>query len=203
MRKWVYVPMMTFFLLLTACGGTEKGEMTDLRSRYYDMSGCVMEADVFCEQAGLEWEAVLKCEYVPDGKSTVEVLSPDTIAGVRAVFTDTDWRLEYEGNSLNAGALSCESISPALCLPHIMNALREGWLLEENEEEWNDVPCLRLVVDQSGQEGKIISTVWLRKDDGTPLRGEIAVDGENVLTAEFTSFQFYDTIADKHEQNGA
>ena len=30
--------------------------------------------------------------------------------------------------------------------------------------------------------------------DGTPLRGEIAVDGEIILTAEFTSFSFYDTI---------
>ena len=76
-----------------------------------------------------------------------------------------------------------------------MNALRDGWLLEENKETWDDVPCLRITVDQSGaQDGKIVSTVWLRQDDGTPLRGEIAVDGENILTAEFTSFAFCDTI---------
>ena len=50
-------------------------------------------------------------------------------------------------------------------------------------------------MDQSGvQDGKIVSAVWLRLDDGTPLRGEISVDGENILTAEFTSFAFYDTI---------
>ena len=68
-------------------------------------------------------------------------------------------------------------------------------VLEENEETWNEVPCLRITVDQSGsQDGKIISTVWLRQEDGTPLRGEIAVDGEIILTAEFTSFAFYDTI---------
>ena len=57
------------------------------------------------------------------------------------------------------------------------------------------MPCLRVTVDQSGtQDGKIVSTVWLRQDDGTPLRGEIAVDGEIILTAEFTAFSFYDTI---------
>ena len=33
--------------------------------------------------------------------------------------------------------------------------------------------------------------------DGTPLRGEIAVDGEIILTADFTSFSFYDTIQDQ------
>ena len=84
-----------------------------------------------------------------------------------------------------------------------MNALRDGWLLEENPEEWNETPCLRLSVDQSGlQDGKIVSTVWLRQEGGTPLRGEIAVDGEIILTADFTSFAFYDTIGHT-EEDGA
>ena len=52
------------------------------------------------------------------------------------------------------------------------------------------------------QDGKIVSTVWLRQEDGTPLRGEIAVDGEIILTADFTSFAFCDTI-ESTEENGA
>ena len=196
MRGWKCVPMIALCLLLTACGGTgEERDAADLRDRYHDMTGCSMEATVTCDQNGAEWTAELKCEYVPGGESTVEVLSPETIVGVKAVLRDTDWYLEYEGMSLDAGALSREEISPAVCLPRLMNALRDGWLLEENEETWNEVPCLRVTVDQSGtQDGKIVSTVWLRQDDGTPLRGEIAVDGEIILTAEFTAFSFYDTI---------
>ena len=125
----------------------------------------------------------------------VEVLAPEPVAGVKAVVSGSDLQLEYEGERLNAGALSQEEISPALCLPRLMDALRDGWLLEENEESWNDIPCLRLCVDQTGlQNGKIVSTVWLQQEGGTPLRGEIAVDGEIILTAEFTSFAFYDTI---------
>ena len=196
MRGWKCVPMIALCLLLTACGGTgEERDAADLRDRYHDMTGCSMEATVTCDQNGMEGTGELKCEYVPGGESTVEVLSPETIVGVKAVLRDTDWYLEYEGKSLDAGALSREEISPAVCLPRLMNALRDGWLLEENEETWNEVPCLRVTVDQSGtQDGKIVSTVWLRQDDGTPLRGEIAVDGEIILTAEFTAFSFYDTI---------
>ena len=123
---------------------------------------------------------------------------------VKAVLRDTDWYLEYEGKSLDAGALSREEISPAVCLPRLMNALRDGWLLEENEETWNEVPCLRVTVDQSGtQDGKIVSTVWLRQDDGTPLRGEIAVDGEIILTAEFTAFAFCDMMEHQGESGSA
>lgn len=198
MRKKAYVPMMALCLLLSGCGGTGEAEAADLRDRYHDMAGCTMEATVVCDQEGLEWEASLRCGYVPGGESTIEVLAPETIAGVKAVLDEDAWRLEYEGDCLNAGTVSREEISPAACLPRLMSALRDGWLLEENEETWNDVPCLRLTVDQSGaQDGKIVSTVWLRQDDGTPLRGEIAVDGEIFLTAEFTSFTFYDTIEDQ------
>ena len=187
--------MMALCLLLTGCGGPGETDAADLRDRYHDMTGCTMEAAVVCDQEGLEWEAALRCDYVPGGESTVEVLAPETIAGVKAVLDEDTWRLEYEGDCLNAGAVSQEEVSPAACLPRLMNALRNGWLLEENEETWNEVPCLRLTVDQSGtQDGKIVSTLWLRQDDGTPLRGEIAVDGEIFLTAEFTSFVFYDTI---------
>ena len=133
-----------------------------------------------------------KCEG-----NLLEVLEPETIAGVKAKLSDTDWSLEYEGNVLNIGPLSDEEISPVASLPRLMNALRDGWLLEENQEKWGEVPCLRITVDQSGvQDGKILSTLWLRQDDGTPLRGEISVDGEIILTAEFTSFAFYDTIKD-------
>ena len=197
MRHWKCVPMMTLLLLLlAACGGGEgETEAADLRDRYHDMAGCSMEARVSCDQEGLAWEAELRCGYVPGGESVVEVLSPETIAGVRAVLSEPDWRLEYQGENLNAGTLSDEEISPAACLPRLMSALRDGWLLEENEEPWNEVPCLRLTVDQTGvKDGKILSTLWLRQDDGTPLRGEIAVDGEIILTADFTSFSFYDTI---------
>ena len=200
MRKGICVPMIALCLLLTACGGTGEESTVDLRSLYHDMTGCTMEATVTCDQEGLEWEATLRCDYVPEGETVVEVLAPETIAGVKAVVSDSDWQLEYEGERLNAGTLSQEEISPALCLPRLMNALRDGWLLEENEESWNDVPCLRLSVDQSGlQDGKIVSTVWLRQEDGTPLRGEISVDGEIILTAEFTSFVFYGTINDQSE----
>ena len=46
----------------------------------------------------------------------------------------------------------------------------------------------------TAEDGKIVSTLWLRQDDGTPLRGEIAVEGEIILTADFTDFSFYDTL---------
>ena len=199
MRKWMCVPMMTLCLLLVGCaGGTGAGEEADaaaLRAPYANMTGCEMEAEIVWSEGDQEWRAEVRCEYVPDGETTVEVLSTETIAGVRAVVTGEDLKLEYEDLCLGAGTLSSQQVSPMACLPRLMSALRDGWLLEENREDWNEIPCVRLTVDQSGsQDGKILSTLWLNTADGTPVRGEIAVDDEIILTADFTGFSFYDTM---------
>ena len=187
--------MIALCLLLSACGGAGEAGAEALREPYQEMAGCSMEADISCDQGGLAWEARLLCDYVPGGESAVEVLAPETIAGVRAVLDGESGALEFQGEALDVGRLSGEAVSPAACLPALMDALRDGWLLEENEEDWNGTPCLRLCLDQTGPEGgKIVSTLWLRREDGTPLRGEIAVDGAQILTAEFTSFSFCDIL---------
>lgn len=198
MRKWTCVPMITLCLLLVACGGSggsENQDAAELRGPYHDMTGCTMEAVVSWTQDDQLWEGTLRCDYVPGEPATVEMLAPESIAGVKAVLDKELLRLEYEELCLNAGPLSDQDISPMAALPRLMSALGDGWLLEENQETWDEIDCLRIAVDQSGQQdGKILSTIWLRLEDGTPLRGEIAVEDEIILTAEFTSFTFYDTI---------
>ena len=201
MRGWICVPMITLCLLLCGCGGTGEtvSEAEAARQPYQNMTGCAMEAEVTC---GADPETLLtftlRCDYVPEGESTVEVLSPETAAGIKALVDGETMRLSYEDLVLNAGTLSSEEISPAACLPRLMSALRNGWLLEENEETLDDVPCLRLSLDETGENGgKIVSTLWLRQEDGTPLRGEIAVDGEIILQARFTEFTFGDIISDQ------
>jgi len=159
--------MIALCLLLCGCGKQTAEPAADLRSVYQEMSGCEMTAEVTCEQSGLEWSATLHGTYVPGGESTVEVLEPLELAGVRAVIREDGWTLEYGDLCLDAGTLTEEAVSPATAL------------------------------DQTGaSDTDIVTTVWLRQADGTPFLGEIAVDGETILTVRFTAFGFCDTIAD-------
>lgn len=199
MRKWLCVPMM-MALLLSGCGAGETKETTadTLRGLYREMSGCTMEALVRCDQEGLEWEGSLACQYLPGGESTVEVLAPEEIAGVKAVVREEDWSLAYEGEILNTLPVTEEELSPAVCLPRLMDALREGWLLEEGRETWAEKDFLRFRLDQTGQgEGKIISTLWLDSSDGTPVYGEVALEETTLFTVEFTAFSFCDIMSDQ------
>ena len=189
------VPMIALCLLL--CGCKEQAEETDIRAAYREMSGCELTMKVVCGEAQREWAATLQCHYAPEGESTVEVTEPLELAGVRAVLREADWSLEYSDLCLNIGPLSAEQISPATVPVRMLNALREGWLLEQNDESREGVPCTRLALDQTGaSDTDIVTTVWLRQADGTPFLGEIAVDGETILTVRFTKFGFCDTITD-------
>ena len=189
------VPMIALCLLL--CGCKEQAEETDIRAAYREMSGCELTMKVVCGEAQREWAATLQCHYAPEGESTVEVTEPLELAGDRAVLREADWSLEYSDLCLNIGPLSAEQISPATVPVRMLNALREGWLLEQNDESREGVPCTRLALDQTGASNTdIVTTVWLRQADGTPFLGEIAVDGETILTVRFTKFGFCDTITD-------
>lgn len=196
MRRWICVPMIALCLLLCACRtvGTES-KTEHLLQPYQEMSGCTMEAEVACGTGYDEvFSFTLKCEYTPE-ESTVEILEPETVAGVRAVLSGDMASLVYKDLCLNVGTLSKENISPMECLPQLMAGLREGWLLEENREDWQGTPCIRLCHDRTGRNGgKIVTAVWLKQEDGLPLHGEIAVEDEIILTAEFTSFTFCDII---------
>ena len=121
MRKKNCVPMIALCLLLSGCGGEKKIEAEDLRQLYRDAALCTMEAVVRCDQEGLAWEGTLKCDYVPEGESTVEVLAPEIIAGVRVLVSAEEFALSYEGQTMNIIPLSAEEISPADCLPRMLH----------------------------------------------------------------------------------
>ena len=199
MRKKVAVPMITLCLLLSGCAAREQEVPAEsLRQIHLESGGSTMTATLLCEQDGLAWEGVLRCDYVPEGESTVEVLEPEIIAGVKAIVGE-DFSLAYEDQILNIAPLTAEELTPADCLPRLMDALREGWLLEENRETWQETECIRFTVDQSGKEGKILTTFWLRTADAVPLRAEISVEEETIFTVEFTEFSFCDMINHQEE----
>ena len=190
MRKGSCVPMMALCLLLMGCGAGEESAAEALRQPYREMTGCAMTAEVrLSGEDGTVGDFTLRCEYAPEGVTTVEVLAPETAAGVIAEIDGEDLTLRYRDLVLGAGTVSSEKLSPMECLPELMAAAREGWLLSESRETVGEEPCLRLTLDRTGEEGgKIVSTLYFREGDGVPVYGEIAVEGTVVLKAAFTDF---------------
>ena len=201
MRNLICVPMITLCLLLTGCNKPQEISQTEsLLKPFQEMTGATMEAVVTCYGEHLESQFTLACDYQKEGETVVEVRTPVEMEGVQGTFDGIDWKVSYEDMTINAPVLSSQEISPMASLPLLMQGLQEGWLLEENEEAWNDIDCVRVRLDYSGQgDGKIVSTVWISTETGIPVHGELSVEGIMILQAEFTEFAFCDTIPEVND----
>lgn len=160
------------------------------------MESATTEVEVICQGEHLVSAFTLRCEYQTQGETVVEVLSPETMAGVRGVLSAGEWVLEYDGQVMNVGALSSQAISPLACVPLLMEGMRQGWVLEENQETHNDTDCLRLSLDYDDATLEDITiNLWLNATTGAPVDAEVLVEGQQILQVTFLSFEMYGTPA--------
>ena len=197
MRRSLFCVLMIPLVLLSGCGGGSGAEEPQAAAldQFRTMTGAESDISVSCTWNGELRDYMLHCVYTPEGESTVEVVQPEELAGIKAVLDGETFQLAYEDICLDAGALSDEALSPAACGPRLLDALRTGWMLEENKEDWGETACLRVTVDTTGSGGgKILWTAWLDQQTYAPVHGEIAVGDEILFQLEFTNFTFHDTI---------
>ena len=190
--------MISLPLLLCACGapgggsdgaGPKKDGAQLLQEEYQALDGCDMAARLRCDWEGEVADYTLQCSWNAGGTASVEVAEPELLRGVRAEFDRENLTLVYDDVSLPAGTLSDEELSPAQCLPLLMDAICEGYILEKGTEEIDGQLCARLLFDVTGAQGnKIHYVVWFGADH-VPVHAEVEVNGAVIFTVEFTDFQ--------------
>lgn len=191
MRKKRFLALMISLSLLLMSCGESGGDITErLREKYGAMPSARMTAQVdFAYQDQLR-SYTLCCAAAGEGDYEVEVLAPEHLAGIRAHFEGENQSIIFEDLCLDAGTVSREKISPASVLPMLIQALGSGYIFETWEESRNGTDCCCAALDTTGEEGKIVYTVWLAKEDLAPLYAEISVEDEIIFTVEFTKFEF-------------
>ena len=79
-------------------------------------------------------------------------------------------------------------MAPDNCIPYLLRALAEGYVLAVGEETLEDTPCRRLTLDTTDADGeKVVCTVWLAEED--PVYAELSREGKLLLSVRFTAFQ--------------
>lgn len=188
--------MISLPLALCACGtmnsGSDDGMTGDaariLQEEYRALEGCDMTARLRCDWENETADYTLRCHWNAEGPSSIEVLEPEMLAGICAELEGEQLTLTYEDVSLAAGTLGSQEISPVQCLPLMMYAIREGYLLEKGAEKVDGTECLRLLFDVTGlRGGKVECAVWFGAGH-TPVKAEVLEEGTVLFTAEFTGF---------------
>ncbi len=188
--------MISLPLALSACGtinsGSDDGRTGDvaraLQEEYQALESCEMTARLRCDWENETADYTLRCHWNEAGTSSVEVLEPELLTGICAELEGEQLTLTYEDMSLAAGTLGSQELSPVQCLPMIMNAIREGYVLQKGAEKVDGTECLRLLFDVTGPRGgKVEYAVWFGAGH-TPVKAEV-LEGDSVLFAvDFSEF---------------
>lgn len=184
MNKIIW-PLLLCAVLCGCGGGGETGNA--VQEQYSTLETARLEAEVTSHTSTDSRTFTLLCSYDADGDTVTTVTAPGELAGLTAVVSGTDMTLSSEGLQLPAGASL--DICPANCLPYLLRALADGYVLEQSSEALDDTPCLRLALDTTAPGGsKVLCAVWLDAEGLFPRYAEFSQNEQVVLTVKLLAF---------------
>ncbi len=182
-RIWLLLPLV---LLLSGCGGTEE-EAGALQQRYGLLESAQAEAEIICHLPGESRSFTVTTTVESEGATTT-IRAPEEVAGLSATVSGEDLLVNYQGAAIASGLTPV--LSPANCVPYLLRAAGDGYLLEHGRETIDGMSCLRLSFDTTASDGeKIVCTVWFEEESGVPCYGEFSRDGAVVMTVRIQSFE--------------
>ena len=186
MRRYL-LPALMISLLLSGCGsaGVQR-KIAEQNQRFAAAEALSFTADVTANLGAEVFDCTLACAFAGEAV-TVEVLAPESVAGIRARVEDGSVALEYEGLSLGVGTAGLDDITPVGAGPLLIQALRSGFLQRCWTERDGDRALLVAQVYDSD-----LAALTLRYDGETltPLHWEVSQDGAVVLRCEIRDFTY-------------
>ena len=183
-RIHVAAVLMIPLLLLAGCGEREARleKSFEVFRESVAAAGLVTVRGTLTADFGeTEERYVLDASY--DGKqTTVEIVEPALIAGVKASARWGETSIEYGGVLLGTGALDEEGLSPVAAMPAIFAAMAGGYA----ELLWwdGDLVAARIYAGENAR-----CTVWLEAESLVPVHAEIASGGRTVVSCDLTGWQ--------------
>ena len=116
---------------------------------------------------------------------TVEVLSPELIADVKAQVLEDNVALSYDGAILDTGSALTGKLSPLMALPALAEALKEG----HPENSWSEKKDgTELVVTELEMPDGTLTTLWQRSSDMMPVYADVTSGDKVRIKIEITKF---------------
>lgn len=194
MRRSGVVCVLMITLLLAACGGSgeDKGPLEQalaIRGEYLAAAGCTARLDVTADYGQRVYTHTVDVN-VSDGRTTLQVVAPEEVAGFTAHLDGARSSLEYDGAVLETGELSCDGLTPLSAVPVMLETARSGFIAGCTREMLGEREAVRVQChDPAAQPGNgRETTLWFDADSHMLLRGEVSVDGRRVITCEFAEF---------------
>lgn len=180
MRKGLISALMMTLLLLAGCARREaklENEFAAFRESLRTAQSIEARAELSCDSGAAVSQYGLQLSRTEE-ETRITVTEPELLAGISAVVSGADARVEYEGLMLGVGELA--GLTPVSALPEMLTAMAYGY--EELLWREDDYLAARLWLDE-----EIVMTLWLL--EGVPVCAEISEAGQTVMTCRFENWQ--------------
>ena len=174
---------------LAGCSASEEPSTQhaiDFRTALMEAEGCRFTADVTADYGDKVYVFSLQSETV-DGETTLQVLSPESIAGIRATISADGAELEFDSVALEFGKLANGYVSP-VSAPWLLEQCWQGaYIAYAGADEEHE----RVTYLQGYQEEELSVDTWFL--DQTPVYAEVVWNDVRCLQIEIKDFQLIQT----------
>ncbi len=188
MRKSIAICVLMISLLLTACGGkgisTPMERALEMRGVYLAADGCTARMKVTADYGQRVYDYVVDAR-VAGGETVLTVCEPAEIAGLTARLREGNSWLTYDGAMLETGPLAEDGLTPISAVAALLQAARSGFV-DSCGTQGEELYVFCRNPDEGPGCGREIA-LWFGSDYRL-LRGEVSVDGRQVIRCEFTEF---------------
>ena len=170
MKRLCLPLLLALTLVLSGCGqNAAAAKYQDFAEKLLQKETLSFTADVRCEYEDKTVSFTLGYSSDTEG-STVTVIAPELIRGIRAHAKAGETSVEYDGLILDTGPLDDFGLSPMSALPVMVEALRSGYL-DSAWEEQGQYAALLIPSDNMNVQ------VNLDKYTMSPVYAELISDG--------------------------
>ncbi|MDR3207888.1 MAG: hypothetical protein LBT60_06095 [Oscillospiraceae bacterium] len=183
--------MLPFCLLWASCHRQETVTATnDVAALYAALESATTQATLSADFGDRVIEFTLRYDFVRDGVSTVEILAPEEVRGIKATIEAGRTELIYDGLILETGSLPGTGLTPADALPAMFRAWGSGYAASTGRETLDGEACLHVVYKSTVGGVEIEQNAWFAADTFKPLKAETMAGGRRVIACVFDTFTF-------------
>ena len=191
MKHRIVFCVLMILLCLASCSRRETmdeaGEIADF---YAELTQANMQVTLSADFGDRVSVFVLKYTFFEDAASTVEILEPEEVRGVKAVIEAGQSKLEYDGLILETGPLPGTGLTPMDALPVMLNTWRSGYVFSVGSEKLDGEACLHVVYKATVSGVEIQQDAWFDASTYKPIKAETAADGVRVIDCVFDTVKF-------------
>ena len=176
-------------LLMCGCttGNAAYEQALGLRARLQSGGGCAFVADITADYGEYVYDFELDCVADCSGNIQFSVLSPDNIAGITGIISQSEGAITFDDKLLAFDLLADGCISPVSAPWIVMRSLLGGYI---GSCTVNDSGYL-IRIDDSYEEDSLKLELWTDQQM-LPFRTDVMWQGRRVLAVNIKNFKIFE-----------